>query len=57
MSANPYARGEHLKILAGYIERVKNLAGQVKTIEDYQLYSVDMIDCCNAALKLLESML
>ncbi len=52
-----YARGEHLKILLGYLENIERLAGHVKTIEDWQLASVDLLDNCQAMRKLLECMI
>jgi hypothetical protein len=52
-----YARGEHEKILLGYLENIERLATHVKSLEDWQLVSVDLMDNCHAAQTLLKCMI
>ncbi|QOR55551.1 MAG: hypothetical protein UMS36scaffold28_41 [Phage 59_13] len=56
MSANAYARGQHVTTLIGYLENIERLATHVVTIEDWQLASVDLLDNTHAALALLRCM-
>jgi hypothetical protein len=56
MAGNLYQRGEHLKIVLGYLENIERLAAHVKTIEDWTLASVDLIDNVQAAKKLISCM-
>ncbi len=53
---NVYARGDHLKILQGYLENIERLATHAVTHEDWQLASVDLIDNCRAAQELIKCM-
>jgi len=55
--STPYARGEHLTVLRGYLQNIERLATHVQTIEDWQLASVDLLDNCHAALELLKCMI
>lgn len=57
MASNVYAGGEHIKILLGYVENIERLATHVKTIEDWQLVSVDLMDNCQAAKVLLKCLM
>lgn len=56
MNGTSYARGQHHKTLIGYLENIERLALNVKSIEDWQLASVDLLDNTHAALALLRCM-
>jgi hypothetical protein len=56
MAGNLYSRGEHLKVLDGYLQNIERAATHVKTIEDWQLVSVDLLDNCQAARELIKCM-
>lgn len=56
MIGSTYARGQHCQTLVGYLENIERLAVNVKTIEDFQFASVDLLDNCRAAITLLRCM-
>jgi len=51
-----YARSEHLRILQGYIENIERLVKHVKSWNDWQLASEDLLENAGAAKRLLEGM-
>ena len=55
--SNAYASGKHLEVLLGYLGNIERLAGQVKSFEDYQMISVDLLDNVKAAMTLLRGMI
>lgn len=52
----PGNRQYHPETLLAYLTNIERLAARVKTIEDWQMISVDLLDNCQAAQQLLKCM-
>lgn len=52
----PSDRKYHAETLLAYLTNIERLAVHVRTIEDWQLASVDLLDNCRAALVIVKCM-